>query len=74
MHAEKHHVEAKGTNVGPNKLGPGKIQSCDWSVSLENILKFSEVQLNEKPIKTVQLYNYRTGMGPQGGTDNDYHV
>ena len=49
--AEKCHVEAKGTNgnAGPDRIGPGKIQSC-WSVSLKNMPKFSEVQLNEKLI------------------------
>ncbi len=37
--AEKHHAEVKDTNTGPNRLGPGKIQSCDWSVSLKNMPK-----------------------------------
>ena len=54
VQAGKHHVEAKGTNAGPNRLGPGKIQSCDWSISLKNVPKFPEVQFNEKLIKTVQ--------------------
>ncbi len=37
--AEKHHAEVKDTNTGPNRLGPGKIQPCDWSVSLKNMPK-----------------------------------
>ena len=44
VQAEKHHGESEGTHAAkPNQLGPGKAQ-CDWSVSLKNMPRFSEVQ------------------------------
>ncbi len=56
--AEKHHVKVKDSNTRPNGLHPGKIQACDWSVSLKNMPKFSEVQLNEKLKLTNKFRNF----------------